>query len=149
MNSNGILSFRSPFTDFSPDPFPLIFQNNILIAPFWDDFNVNNGGQISFRLSDDQTLLNRVSSRVNAAFNTGFSAEFLLIATWNGVPEFGSSNAVMVNLCVPLLLWPSLINRHSMHQTITASYRNNNQWRIQRGDLTTPAMDILLATKIL
>ena len=96
MNTNGVLSFRSPFTDFSPDSFPLpLFRDDILIAPFWDDFDVGDGGQILFRLTDDQTLLNEVSSRVNAAFDAGFNPEFLLIATWNGVPEFGPSSTVM------------------------------------------------------
>lgn len=94
VNTNGVLSFRSPFFDFSPDPFPL-FDNDVLIAPFWDDINVNQGGQILFRLSEDQSLLNAVGSTINAAFNSGFSPGLLVIATWVAVPEFGSPNNVI------------------------------------------------------
>lgn len=82
MNSNGVVSFRIPFINPAPRPFPLL-TNDILIAPFWDFINTFDGGRVFFRLTDDEDLLEQVGNTINEA---DFSPELLLIATWDGVP---------------------------------------------------------------
>ena len=94
VSTNGLLSFRSPFTSFSSRPFPLL--SSALIAPFWDDLNVRNGGQILFRLSDNDALLNRVGSTINDALDDDFFYPGLLfVATWDRIPEFGRDPSIV------------------------------------------------------
>ena len=86
VSTNGVLSFRNSFTNFISRPFPR--STNVLIAPFWDDSDVRNGGQVLFRLSDNDALLNQVGSTINDALDDDFSPGLLFIATWSRIPEF-------------------------------------------------------------
>ena len=98
VSTNGVVSFGYDFTDSISRPFPLS-TSDILIAPFWDDSNVENGGQILFRLSDNQTLLNQVGSIINDRLEYDFTPTILFIVTWNSIPAFGGSpNTVSVIL---------------------------------------------------
>ena len=92
VSTNGYVSFRDPFTNyFDSYPFPLSTRDKI-IAPFWDDSDVSSGGQVFFRLSENQTLLNEVDSTINDA---DFTSMVLFIATWNMILEYdGSPNNV-------------------------------------------------------
>ena len=94
VSTNGILSFGSNFTDYYSRPFPLS-KSDILIAPFWDDSNVEIGGQVLFRLSDNQTLLNEVGSTINDTLEFNFTPTILFTVTWRGIPQVhGSQNIV-------------------------------------------------------
>ena len=93
MNTNGVLSFQGPFTEFSPLPFPLTstIANGALIAPYWDDVDITRFGDIFYRLTTDSTLLQRVRDQIEVA-NFGsvasFSPTLLFIATWDSVAEY-------------------------------------------------------------
>ena len=94
VSTNGVVSFGATFTDYDSRPFPLS-TSDILIAPFWDDSKVKIGGQILFRLSDNQTLLNKVGSTINETLEFDFTPTMLFIVTWSGIPEsYGSQNIV-------------------------------------------------------
>ena len=67
----------------------------MLIAPFLDNSNVQNGGQILFRLSDNQTLLNEVGSTINDTLEFDFTPTMLFIATWSEIPEYGGSQNIV------------------------------------------------------
>ena len=92
VNTNGPLSFRSPFTDFSPRPFPLISENDILIAPFWDDIFIIRAGEIYYRFSVDPSLLEEVGGNISDAFSTSFIPSQLFVATWDRVAAIGGLN---------------------------------------------------------
>ena len=94
VSTNGVLSFGTSFTDYDSRPFPLS-TSDILIAPFWDDSNVENGGQVLFRLSDNQTLLNKVGSTINDTLEFDFTPTMLFIVTWRRIPEFDSSQIIV------------------------------------------------------
>ena len=94
VSTNGVVSFGANFTDYDSRPFPLS-TSDILIAPFWDDSNVENGGQVLFRLSDSQTLLNKVGSTINDTLEFDFIPTMLFIVTWNGIPEYGGSQNIV------------------------------------------------------
>ena len=95
VNSNGVLSFESPFTEFSPREFP--FSSPPLIAPFWHDFNPSAGGNISYRQSNDSIQLRDVhrlllgldAHDINL---TRFYPEQTFIATWDQVPPYSFIN---------------------------------------------------------
>ena len=91
VSTNGVVSFGATFTESYSRPFPLS-TSDILIAPFWDNSNVQNGGQILFRLdSDNQTLLNKIGYTINDTLEFDFTPTMLFIVTWRGIPETGGS----------------------------------------------------------
>ena len=94
VSTNGVVSFGDPFTDYNTRPFPLS-TSDILLAPFWDDSNVVIGGQVLFRLSDNQTLLNQVGSIINDTLEYDFTPTMLFIVTWNSIPAFGGSRNIV------------------------------------------------------
>ena len=92
VNTNGVVSFGATFIDHYSRPFPLS-TSDILIAPFWDNYFY--GRQVLFRLSDSQTLLNKVGSIIHDTLEFDFTPTMLFIVTWSGIPEFyGSQNIV-------------------------------------------------------
>ena len=101
----GVISFRAAFNYYHSRPFP-ITTNDILIAPFWDYtsfrdfFHLQGSGQVLFRLSDNQTLLNEVGSTINDidTLEFVFTPTMLFIVTWNGIPQYygGNKNNVII-----------------------------------------------------
>ena len=97
MSSNGLLSFRQPFTN--PERVPFHLTDEALIAPFWNDMNIELAGQVSYRFSMDQSLLDRVQVLINESLDVYFSPAFLFIATWDRVAQWGADPSV-VRACV-------------------------------------------------
>ena len=95
VNTNGVVSFRSPFFQLFPLPFPL-FTNDILIAPFWDVIDTSQGGQVLFRQTNDEDLLTEVGTAINDTFMVDFSPISLLIVTWDSVPSLFGPNFVSI-----------------------------------------------------
>lgn len=96
MNSNGILSFRTGFTDFNPVNFPLSSnRDDILIAPFWDDVNINVAGDIFYRFTTNQSLLDEVGGNISKAFEVVFKPVMLFVATWNEVARLSGSSSIV------------------------------------------------------
>ena len=92
MNANGVLSFGNDFGDFSPETFPLSFsRNDEVIALYWDDHDITLSGAIYYRTTQDPFLLDAVSVMISGRFDTSFSPERLLIATWDQAPAFTAS----------------------------------------------------------
>ena len=89
MNTNGILSLQDRFTDFSPDPFPI--DGLPLVAPFWDDVNIQEGGTIYYRQTTNSLLLEDFHNELVAISPSlqSFHPTWLFIATWFRVAEFG------------------------------------------------------------
>ena len=87
VGTNGVLSFRAPFTEFTPVPFPLQFVNNTLIAPFWDDSDSSSGGQVLYRFTSDEAILDEISANVSDVFAVNFTPVSAFIATWFEIPQ--------------------------------------------------------------
>jgi len=64
------------------------------VAPFWADVDTTNAGQVWYRQSTDQTLLDRANTQIRNAFpvESIFNATNLFIATWKYVGYFDSNN---------------------------------------------------------
>ena len=93
VNSFGTLSFSGPFLDFPPQRFPIPFDG--LIAPFWSSNDNRFGGQILYRFTDNQTVLDAISANISAAFDTNFYPVTAFIVTWNQVSDiFGPVDLV-------------------------------------------------------
>ena len=85
-----MISFRNTFEESRARLFP--YGSVPLIAPYWDD----KPGDVLYRISDNQTLLDKVSSHIADAFSE-FSPTMLFIATWNRVPQSSSENNTLFN----------------------------------------------------
>ena len=100
VNTNGILSFRAPFTSFSPHPFPL--GELPLIAPFWDDVDITVGGEILYRETQDPKLLQQFTQElINTTGISSYQPTYLFIATWVDVPPFYSETVKFITyICI-------------------------------------------------
>ena len=85
-----MISFRDAFEESWPRKFP--YGNVPLMAPYWDD----KPGDVLYRISNNQTLLDKVSSHIADAFSE-FSPTMLFIVTWNRVPQSSSENNTLFN----------------------------------------------------
>ena len=85
-----MISFRDRFEESIPRKFP--YGNVPLMAPYWDD----NPGDVLYRISNNQTILDKVSSHIADVFSV-FSPTMLFIATWNRVPQSSSENNRLFN----------------------------------------------------
>ena len=90
--SNGLISFGYPFIQHQPQQFP-ITEMLAVIAPFWSNVNIGSGvGNIYYHLYTDtrSSLLLRASKELSQ-FTGDFNSTWLMVVTWDGVPQYGGS----------------------------------------------------------
>lgn len=92
------------FTDFV-DYRPFLFNENTtlpIVAPFFTDINIASGvGTIYYETHTTATseyILYGVDSVINEQAETDFYGEWMLVATWSGVPPFGDTSVVSLYL---------------------------------------------------
>ena len=94
MNSIGTVSFGAPFTTIPQAPLPLPqSDDSTLVAPFWNLITQYRGGNVFFRFSEDEDLMEEVGMRIEAAFREEFHPELVFVATWDQVTRFSISIA--------------------------------------------------------
>ena len=86
MNTNGVISFGSPFTSYYIRSLPLSGSYRI-IAPYWADVDTRGTGQIFYRQSTDPNLFAKASSEIQAAYplSQNVTVTSLFITTWDSV----------------------------------------------------------------
>jgi len=64
------------------------------VAPFWADVDTTSAGDVWYRQTTDQILLDRANTQIQNAFplQPQFTATDLFIATWDHVGYFDSNN---------------------------------------------------------
>ena len=93
-----MLSFQSSFLSFSPSPFPISPPSLGIIAPFWDISNNAIGGQVLYRFTNEQSILDELALNISSAFGVEFAPSTAFIATWNQLPQFfGSADVVSLD----------------------------------------------------
>lgn len=106
MNTNGLISFQRAYVDWTPQPFPL---HSIvpLIAPFWDDVDIQQSGAIHYRETADSTMLERAHNLIHGAFTTAanFMPTNIFIATWDHAPGFNERSDVTEVQCNIIMLY--------------------------------------------
>lgn len=93
MNNNGIISFLKEVSQFTPVAFP-ISKDRRVVAAFWADVDNRRAGDVYYRESTEQPILERASRDIAQYFPEfpGFSAQWVFIATWYRVTFFGGSS---------------------------------------------------------
>ena len=96
VNENGVLSFAEPYP-LPPTPestFPLAPPAPALVSPLGQDIFLSGGGDILYRYSTNQSLLDRVGKNISDAFAVSFSPLLLFVVTWDQVPGAGNFSLV-------------------------------------------------------
>ena len=91
VNTNGAISFTTPISQFTSDPFPLNGTLQ-LIAAFWADVDTRGTGTVWYREVNDarSPLLAITTGLLQNAFPSQpiFTPTSLFIATWDRVGYF-------------------------------------------------------------
>ncbi|XP_075273914.1 sushi, nidogen and EGF-like domain-containing protein 1 isoform X7 [Opisthocomus hoazin] len=98
VNNNGIISFLKEVSQFTPVAFP-ISKDRRVVAAFWADVDNRRAGDVYYRESTEQPILERASRDIAQYFPEfpGFAAQWVFIATWYRVTFFGGNSFSPVN----------------------------------------------------
>ena len=93
---NGAIFFgQNTDTDYVPNQngFPLDGGRRF-VAPFWADVDTRASGNVWYRVSTSQSLLDRASMQIRAAFplEPQFTPTELVVVTWEDVGYFDSKS---------------------------------------------------------
>ncbi|OWF44878.1 Sushi, nidogen and EGF-like domain-containing protein 1 [Mizuhopecten yessoensis] len=92
VNTNGAISFQKTLSQFTPAPFPLQDHRSI-VAPFWADVDIRNGGTVWYRETTDPAILQRATDEIRL-YNpdqSDFHASWVFVSTWDNVAFYGAS----------------------------------------------------------
>ncbi|XP_072911934.1 alpha-tectorin-like [Hemitrygon akajei] len=92
VNNNGVISFVVPVSQYTSTAFPLP-DGRAFIAPFWADVDNSLRGNVYYRQSTEEALLQRATADVRK-YSTGlqFQARWVFVATWDNVAYYGSQS---------------------------------------------------------
>ena len=89
LSNNGVISFITPVTHYSPEEFPV---NYPAIAPFWADVDTTAAGAVWFRVTTDPEVVLRISNSVKQHFNVEeYFAYEVVVITWDRVGHYYQS----------------------------------------------------------
>lgn len=90
VNTNGDVTFESSLSQFVANSFPISGSHKI-IAPFWTDIDIRNGGQLWYRLTTQDLMLEQGTSEIRNLFPhiLSFAASWIMVVTWENVAVFG------------------------------------------------------------
>ena len=95
MNTNGVLSFGSPYSDFGEEAFPIVSPP--LIAPFLHNISTINGGNVYYELTSDHDFIAGIvagAPQLDPDDNLpDYTPTLLFIATWDRVAPFSDSSS--------------------------------------------------------
>ncbi|CAJ0961127.1 unnamed protein product, partial [Ranitomeya imitator] len=92
IHTNGYFSVNTRLIQFTPQNLP-VDKRIPLIAPFWADVDNQISGDIYCRISIDPNVLSRVTDDINSYFQgLNFSADWVLVTTWDRVTYHGSQS---------------------------------------------------------
>ena len=91
VGTNGIISFgTTAYTAYRNSAFPGS-TGRYLVAPYWDDIDIGNGGKISYERFESSALLDEVNAYIQRKIPTEFEGTWMLVAYYNAVePNSGS-----------------------------------------------------------
>ena len=123
MNTNVVISFGGRFTNPTSDGFNFSSVSSPIIAPFWDDIDIRNGGSIYYRQDTDPVVAGQVSLEVSSQYpEVGFfNPALVFVATWDRVAAYS-----------PSLVDIGLVNTF---QAVIASDGNQTFVRFSYGDI--------------
>ncbi|XP_062583117.1 sushi, nidogen and EGF-like domain-containing protein 1 [Saccostrea cucullata] len=121
VSTNGAISFLTPVSQYTPDPFPLGGDRR-LITPFWGDLNTRKGGNVRYRETTDPKILERASTEIRAYFPEFYSfySAWVFIATWDDVAFYGCSSTG----CLKRNTFQAVLITNGLHSFTIFNYAN-------------------------
>ena len=90
-----MLVFGRNGTFSSPVHFPGTSSSYYLVAPFWARHDITTIAEVSYEVHNGSTgLLSHVSAFIRQQQNTDFSGQWMVVAEWTDVPQYGSTSVV-------------------------------------------------------
>ena len=105
VNNNGDITFTFPLSKYTPEPFPL--ENDLqMIAPYWADVDTRGTGSVYYRETQNSSLLQRARNDVRSTFVelSSFTPTSLFVATWFRVGYFSGGTDLVCGCSSCLLL---------------------------------------------
>ena len=91
VGTNGYFTFEE-YTGYTPFLFDSR-RNESLVAPFFSDIDISSGvGEINYEVHTEFTskhLLSQVDSVISEHAHTNFTGKWMIVAEWDGVPQYG------------------------------------------------------------
>ena len=84
-----MISLGISFTDYRPNSFPI---STPVIAPYWDDNNLNGRGEARYAIitpTTNPSLCNQVNNYLSNSTGSSVSVEWILWAYWYDVCPYG------------------------------------------------------------
>ncbi|XP_063798330.1 alpha-tectorin-like isoform X2 [Pseudophryne corroboree] len=92
VNNNGVISFNSAVSQYTPDPFPLT-NGETFVTPFWGDVDNNLGGVVYYRETTDPAILQRITRDMAKHLPLKhYVTTWAFIATWDKVAYYGAAS---------------------------------------------------------
>ena len=105
ISSNGLISLGTSYTSYTPEAFPI---SSKVIAPYWDDIDLRQQGQINYTLvttqNDSVGSIALVNNFLASNISVNFSADWILVAQWVDVCPYGNSDCTNVSYVCSYLL---------------------------------------------
>lgn len=108
VSTNGFFSFGEAVVYNTPQLFSPSSPPTYLVAPFWSNNDISNRvGNITYEVHTVETspsYTTLVSSFISQQKQVKFRGNWMLVAHWNGVPQFGGSLATVSFNCAVIIL---------------------------------------------
>lgn len=108
VSTNGFFSFDEAVVYNTPQLFSQSFPPAYIVAPFWSNNDISNRvGNITYEIhtvETSPTYTTLVSSFIGQQKQVKFRGNWMLVAHWNGVPQFGGPLATVSFNCAAIIL---------------------------------------------
>lgn len=91
MLSFGTSAYNTHGNEAFPGP-----SGRFLIAPYWDDIDITNGGAISYELFESGYFLDEVNAFLFRKVPSDFEGTWMIVADYDKVAPFSGSGEVNV-----------------------------------------------------
>ena len=103
-----MISFKKPLNLFTLASFPV--DNEDVIAPYWTDIDITDTGNVFFRESVEDEMLDKISNEIRTANVklANYKAHWAFIVTWDHVVQNRNFNDNQkVNILIHSYMVPS------------------------------------------
>ena len=100
VGSNGIISFVGDYNPYENAEFTNSMFGEYLVAPFWDDINISDGGTISYETFESGYYLEQVNAYIQRQRQNAFQGTWMYYKEVAPYSESGEESR-RVSLLVP------------------------------------------------
>ena len=95
MGSNGIISLGNTYNPYTNSKFPGS-SGYYLLAPFWDDIDIADGGTISYETFQSGYFLEQVNAYIQRQRPTAFNGTWMMSVYYKEVQPYSGTGEVCV-----------------------------------------------------